>query len=82
MNNIVAEGKELLQDKIELKKGYVGSRIAKEVARYGERSGNGRTNKNDAWNYIPSTISVKLGLTPTTVVNSEGINVQARSDTG
>ena len=61
MNNIVAEGKELQQEKIELKKAEVVE-LQKKLQ---QRSDNGRANKNDAWNYIPSTTSVKLGLTPT-----------------
>ena len=53
VNNIVAEGKALQQDKIELKKAEVAELQKKLQDVDGERSGNGGTSKNDAWNYMP-----------------------------
>ena len=81
VNNIVAEGKELQQDKIELKKAEVAELqkklqdVEREVAMVEQaRMMHGIT--------CPQQQGVKLGLTPTTEVNFEGTNVQALLDTG
>ena len=81
VNNIVAEGKELQPDKIELKKAKVAE-LQKELQDVEREVAMAEQTRTMHGITCPEQQGVKLGLTPTTEVNFEGMNVQALLDTG